>query len=107
MLPPSRHQRTNARRFHVLNVTFRPISSERRQHTSGRTDSHETIKPFSWKEADLKSGENIRHLLRSKLAKMVFAEVDVAEAIIFVTHKGSNLKKVLLRIKISSILQLL
>jgi len=38
---------------------------------------------------------------------MVFAEVDVAEAIIFVTHKGSNLKKVLLRIKISSILQLL
>jgi len=54
LLPPSRHQGTISRRFHVLNVTFRPVSSERRQHTSGHTDSHKTIKPFSWKEAGLK-----------------------------------------------------
>jgi len=55
LLPPSRHQVTISRRFRVLNVAFRPVSSERRQHTSGHTDSHETIKPFSWKEAGLKT----------------------------------------------------
>ena len=53
LLPPSCHQGTISRRFHVLNVTFRPVSSQR-QHTSRHTDSHEIIKPFSWKEAGLK-----------------------------------------------------
>ena len=53
-LPPSSHHGTISRRFHILNVTFRPVSSERRQHTSGHTDSPETIKPFSWKKAGLK-----------------------------------------------------
>ena len=65
MLLPSRHQGILSRRFHVLNVTFRPVSSER-QHTSGHTDSHETIKPFSWKEAGLKTMSEIQCIIGLK-----------------------------------------
>jgi len=49
LLPHCRHQGKNSGRFHVLNVKFRSVSSERRRniHTYLHTDSSETIKPFS------------------------------------------------------------
>jgi len=46
-MPPSRHQGTISRRFNILNVTFRPVSSERRQdtyiHTNGLARNHKAI----------------------------------------------------------------